>query len=36
MSAATAEGDAAKNWGSNFRSASRTINSLFGEWLRRK
>ncbi len=30
MSAATAEGDAAKNWGSNFRSASSTINSLFG------
>ena len=30
MSAATAEGDAAKNWGTNFRSASSTINSLFG------
>ena len=30
MSAATAEGDAAKNWGTNFRNASSTINSLFG------
>ena len=29
MSAAGAEGDAAKNWGSNFSKASSTINSLF-------
>ena len=30
MAAASAEKDAAKYWGSNFRSASSTINSLFG------
>ncbi len=29
MSAAGAEGDAAKNWGTNFSKASSTINSLF-------
>lgn len=30
MSAAGAEGDAAKNWSTNFSRASSTINSLFG------
>jgi len=30
MSAASAEGDASKNWGSNFSSASSTIDRLFG------
>ena len=30
MAAASAEGDAAKNWGANYSSASSTINRMFG------
>ena len=30
IAAASAEGDAAKNWSKNFSGASSTINSLFG------
>ena len=30
IAAASAEGDAAKNWSTNFRNASATISSLFG------
>ena len=30
IAAASAEGDAAKYWSSNFTSASSTINSIFG------
>ena len=30
MAAASAEGDAAKNWGTNFSAASSRINGMFG------